>query len=136
MQLIGLRPNLIIILNILLICATFVALKWGMDIHGKITRCGFLFICNCNNNRDRHIQNMEVLSRQGFFHNMYHKEIISWNAMIIWYESNGCSKEVINALKKIEYVGINPNNITFVTALFTYSLVGLVKEGYQYLKLI
>lgn len=33
------------------------------------------------------------------------------------YVSNGCSKEAIKLFEKMEYVGIDLNNVTFITAL-------------------
>lgn len=50
------------------------------------------------------------------------------------YERNGCSKEAIKLFEQTKYVGINPNDITFVSILSPYSHVVIVKKEYQYFK--
>lgn len=49
------------------------------------------------------------------FDKMSYEQIILWIAIIIEYARNGYSKESIKLFEKIEYVGINQNDVTFIS---------------------
>ena len=122
MQLISFKPDSITFVSILLVCATLTALEWGMDNHGKINRCGFISHVIVITTLINMYSKCESLKKASFlFDNICANKIISWNAMIVGYARNDYNKKSIKLFEQMKYVGINPNDVTFVSVLFPCS---------------
>jgi len=91
MQLTSFRLDSITFTSILPICSPFVAFKWGMDIHRKITRYGFILHVIIIITLTFMYSKCESITKENSFYKMHHRKIISWNSMIGGYERiNDC----------------------------------------------
>jgi pentatricopeptide repeat protein len=62
---------------------------------------------------------------------MSERNVISWNAMIAGCAQHGCGKEALKLFAQMPQAGIEPDHISFVSALSACSHSGLVDEGLQ-----
>jgi pentatricopeptide repeat protein len=69
---------------------------------------------------------------QSIFGNMQSKNIISWNSMIAGYGQNGEARKALEMFKEMEIQMAQPDSITFIALLNSFSHVGLVDEALQY----
>ena len=69
---------------------------------------------------------------QSIFDTMQSKDIVSWNAMIAGYGQNGEARKALEVFKEMEMQMVQPNSVTFVALLNSFSHVGLVDETLQY----
>lgn len=61
-----------------------------------------------------------------------HMDLISWNGMIAAYAHHGYANEAIILFNKMQELGFQPNDVTFVGLLTACSHAGLVDEGLKY----
>ncbi|KAL5070805.1 hypothetical protein RYX36_021692 [Vicia faba] len=61
-----------------------------------------------------------------------HMDLISWNGMIAAYAHHGYGNEAINLYNKMQELGFQANDVTFVGLLTACSHAGLVDEGLNY----
>lgn len=59
-------------------------------------------------------------------------DLISWNGMIATYAHHGYGKEAIDLFNKMQELGFQANDVTFVGLLTACSHAGLVEEGLKY----
>ncbi|KAA8518208.1 hypothetical protein F0562_015682 [Nyssa sinensis] len=64
------------------------------------------------------------------------KNLGMWNAMLIACAQHAHTETALDLFKQVENVGLKPNFITFLCALYACSHAGLVKEGKYYFKLM
>ncbi|KAF3792780.1 BURP domain-containing protein 3 [Nymphaea thermarum] len=64
----------------------------------------------------------------------YHRQIVSWYAMIATVEQHGCGEEALKLFEHMLHEGIGPDRITFLTVLSACRHAGLVEEGCKYFK--
>ncbi|CAA6664091.1 unnamed protein product [Spirodela intermedia] len=62
--------------------------------------------------------------------------LVLWTSMIASYASHGRGREAIQAFKLLLENKISPNEVTFVSVLCACSHAGLVREGYEYLRMM
>ncbi|KNA04562.1 hypothetical protein SOVF_198540 [Spinacia oleracea] len=108
------------------------ALPQGRLIHALVVKRGFnndVFVgsalismyANCG----------DLDSAKKYFSGMEMKDITCWNAMIRAVGVNGNGSDAVHLLWRMEELGVNPNESTFVSVLSACSHAGLVDEGIQ-----
>lgn len=113
-------------------CSCSGALPVGRLIHALVVKRGFsedvfvgsAFICmyaNCG----------DLDSTERYFREMEKRDITCWNAMIRAVGVNGNGNDAIRLLQRMEELGFNPNESTFVSVLSACSHAGMVDEGLQ-----
>lgn len=63
------------------------------------------------------------------FKNMPEQDAVSWTAIIAGNAQHGFGKEALQLFDKMLWVGMKPDNITFLAVLMACTHVGLVDEG-------
>ncbi|KAF5185113.1 Pentatricopeptide repeat-containing protein [Thalictrum thalictroides] len=107
-------------------------LKFGKQIHAYIRRNDFdsaITIWNALINM--YSKNGCVEDAYHVFKNMGMKDIVSWNTMIGGYGMHGNGVAALQLLRDMCHAGIQPNSVTFTSALSACSHSGLVDEGLQ-----
>ncbi|KAK6946481.1 E motif [Dillenia turbinata] len=64
----------------------------------------------------------------------FHKDVISWNAMIRGYASHGFASEALEHFNLMEAHKVQPSYITFILVLNACAHAGLVEEGRRHFK--
>ena len=133
MQQEGIQPDHITYTIALSVCADLAALSLGREIHTQIDNSGIQWNIEMKNS----LLNMyskcgSMNEAQSIFDTMQSKDIISWNAMIAGYGQNGDARKALELFKEMEMQMVQPNSITFVALLNSFSHVGLVDEALQY----
>ncbi|KAF3773470.1 Pentatricopeptide repeat-containing protein [Nymphaea thermarum] len=114
---------------VITICFTLAALEQGRQIHAKIIKVGninlrFSMYSNCG---------CILESEQVFREIMVHKDIVSWNALILGLVQNGCSRKALETADTILDIA---NHNTFIAILTSCSHGGLVDDGLKYFGLM
>jgi pentatricopeptide repeat protein len=68
------------------------------------------------------------------FYLMEECDIFTWNTIITGYAQHGLGREAIMMYEETQYVGVLPNEVTFVGLLHACSHSGLVDQGRQFFK--
>jgi pentatricopeptide repeat protein len=131
----GLKPATGTFVTILGACSDLAGLVEGQQIHQIISKTVFQ---ECT-----HVVSalINMYSKCGELHvarKMFddglsgHMDLISWNGMIAAYAHHGYGNEAISLFNKMQELGFQANDVTFVGLLTACSHAGLVDEGLKY----
>ncbi|RWW83800.1 hypothetical protein BHE74_00007675 [Ensete ventricosum] len=130
MQASGVEPDNVTLCSVLSACASLGALSSGRWVHEYIERKGIQW--------DVHLGTtmVDMYSKCGCidmavssFHEMPHKNVTSWNALLGALATHGHGSEALKYFEQMVGVGVIPNEVTFVAILCACCHSGLVKEG-------
>ncbi|CAL9181427.1 unnamed protein product [Musa hybrid cultivar] len=130
MQASGVDPDNVTLCSVLSACASLGALSSGRWVHEYIERKGIQW--------DVHLGTamVDMYSKCGCvdmavhsFHEMPHKNVTSWNALLGALATHGHGNEALKYFEQMAGVGVIPNEVTFVAILCACCHSGLVKEG-------
>eukprot|EP01018_Ginkgo_biloba_P031290 Gb_27322 [translate_table: standard] len=133
MQLANMKPDPFTMVSVLPACAHLAALQQGKCLHGCVIRAGFesdVFVGTALIDMYAKSGNMEIARH--LFDKMSKRNIVSWNAMISGYGMHGHGDDALALFDQMQWVGVKPNDITFVGILSACSHAGLVDEGWHY----
>ncbi|GMH31503.1 hypothetical protein Nepgr_033346 [Nepenthes gracilis] len=68
------------------------------------------------------------------FQRLPKKSVITWNAIISGLAIHGCAKEAIDYFSRMEEVGIQPSDVTYISILTACSHTNMVREGKLFFK--
>ena len=63
------------------------------------------------------------------FNKMHDKDVVTWTTMISMHAQNGHGKYALEIFEEMKWNGIEPNSVTFLSALSACSHTGLVEEA-------
>eukprot|EP01018_Ginkgo_biloba_P022189 Gb_02998 [translate_table: standard] len=130
----GIKVNEFTYAIVLSACSMLSALKHGKQIHGHITKTGFLAHLLVGNVLiDMYAKSGSIESARNVFDKIIQTDVVSWNSIIAGHAQHGLYKEAFQLFQKMQMIGVSPNHITFVGVLSACSHGGLVDEGYYYL---
>ncbi|KAL5709630.1 hypothetical protein ACHQM5_020295 [Ranunculus cassubicifolius] len=66
------------------------------------------------------------------FNRMTERDLVSWNSMIVGYAVHGYAEQALDLFKRMQRVGMKPDDITLVGVLSACSHGGLVVQGREY----
>ncbi|CAN6545600.1 unnamed protein product [Malus baccata var. baccata] len=121
-----------ILCSMLNICANISSLILGRQIHVltfKHQPCHDVAMGNAL--VDMYAKCGEIEDANHAFDEMKEKNVISWTSLISGYGRNGLGHKAIALYKTMEYDGLEPNDITFLSLLFACSHAGLTVEGWE-----
>ncbi|XP_057422183.1 pentatricopeptide repeat-containing protein At2g35030, mitochondrial-like [Lotus japonicus] len=131
----GLKPNNGTFVTVLGACSGLASLTEGQQIHQLISKTGF------QENTRVVSALINMYSKCGELHIarkifddglLRQRDLISWNGMIAAYAHHGYGNEAINLFNKMQELGFQANDVTYVELLTACSHAGLVDEGIQY----
>ncbi|XVE88664.1 hypothetical protein DITRI_Ditri19aG0087600 [Diplodiscus trichospermus] len=138
----GIRPDLITLTTVLPSCTQIAALMHGKEIHGYMIVNGLSKDGNSEDIDDILINNsiMDMYAKCGsmreahlVFDKMSHKDVASWNILIMGYGMHGYGNEALDVFSLMCESGFRPDDVTFVGVLSACSHAGFVSLGRQIL---
>ncbi|KAL2895307.1 hypothetical protein RDABS01_011216 [Bienertia sinuspersici] len=120
------------IVSMISTCSCSRALSQGKLLHALVMKIGFssdVFVGSAL--IDMYANCCDLDSAEKYFGEMEKKDITCWNAMIRAMGVNGNGSDAIGLLRRLEDLGISPNESTFVSILSACSHAGMVDEGLQ-----
>eukprot|EP00253_Pinus_taeda_P029651 PITA_29651 len=133
MQASGAKPDLKTFVSVLTACASLAALEQGMEIHAKIMRSGFDFDVFVGTALiDMYAKCGRIDNARTLFDKMPQRNFVSWTAIIAGYAMHGFAQETMQLFEQMQYIGLNPDHVTFVCVLSACCHAGLVDQGCQY----
>ncbi|KAG8373398.1 hypothetical protein BUALT_Bualt11G0020200 [Buddleja alternifolia] len=130
MQNVGVEPELATMMGFLPACSYLAALQHGVCGHGYSVVRGFTEdVSICNALIDMYSKCGKMDDARHVFDKMSHKDVVSWNAMIVGYGIHGLGREAILFFQDMQNEGQKPDEVTFIALLSACSHSGLVNEG-------
>lgn len=136
-------PDLVTIASVLPACAHLAQLMLGRKIHGHMTINSLGKKGSDGEFNDVHISNavMDMYAKCGslreaglVFNRMIHRDVASWNIMIMGYGMHGYGNEALALFSSlVEEQELEPDEVTFVGILSACSHAGFLTQGYQLL---
>ncbi|XP_052174574.1 pentatricopeptide repeat-containing protein At1g08070, chloroplastic-like [Diospyros lotus] len=128
----GIEPNDVTLVSVLSACARLGSVEAGECV-GRYVEClGFesniqlasallAMYSKCGN----------IEKARQVFDRMPHRDVVSWNSMIMGLAVNGLGEDAISLYGKMHEIGIHPDDITFVGLLTACTHAGRVELGYE-----
>ncbi|XP_038695528.1 pentatricopeptide repeat-containing protein At4g21065-like [Tripterygium wilfordii] len=127
----GVLPNKFTYPFVLKACAGIGDLNLGKSVHGSVLKFGF--------DNDVHVQNTMVhmycccegnveMARK-VFDEMPKDDSVTWSAMIGGYARLGLSADAIGLFRKMQTVGVRPDEITMISVLSACTDLGALELG-------
>ncbi|KAF9621059.1 hypothetical protein IFM89_016083 [Coptis chinensis] len=130
MQIAGVIPDNTVMASILSACANLGALDQGKWIHAYIDKNQMQIdeVLGCNL-VDMYAKCGDIVDALKVFRTIKNKGVHTWTAMITGFAIHGCGKEALELFRDMQKAGVEPNQITFTSALTACSHAGLLEEG-------
>ncbi|KAJ8751201.1 hypothetical protein K2173_016382 [Erythroxylum novogranatense] len=128
------EPNLVTVLNMLSCCTDLANLPEGQCLHAYATRRFSSSTSNLSLNNaliTMYTRCGSVHNAEKIFKTLKRRNIISWNALVTGYSTNGCSYDAILAFKQMLEDGFQPNRISFLSVLSACRHAGLIEKGIE-----
>ncbi|KAL7103997.1 hypothetical protein ACP275_08G216400 [Erythranthe tilingii] len=130
MQLACVVPESATMMGFLPACSYLSALQHGICGHSYSVVRGFASDISISNALiDMYSKCGKVDSARRVFDNMSHRDVVSWNAMIVGYGIHGLGKDAITLFQQMQNGPHKPDDVTFIALLSACSHAGLVTEG-------
>ncbi|WOK91386.1 pentatricopeptide repeat-containing protein [Canna indica] len=129
----GVQPNSVTIATLLRACASQALLGKGRELHCLATRKalnGDIYVATAL--IDMYSKSGSLTKAHLVFKLLEHKNLASWNAMIMGFGAHGQGKEAISLFNQMSAAGIKSDGITFTALLSGCRHSGLVDDGWNY----
>ncbi|KAH7294121.1 hypothetical protein KP509_28G057800 [Ceratopteris richardii] len=128
MQMEGFLPTVVTFASILDACASSAALHEGKHVHAYTVH-GAKDV-----GVDTALVNMyarcgQIDVAEELFNNMPEHNLVSWSAMVAAYAQHGHSMKVLQVSRRMQHVGLIPNEVTMISILTACSHAGLIDEA-------
>nr|GEW67944.1 pentatricopeptide repeat-containing protein At3g20730 [Tanacetum cinerariifolium] len=122
----------VILCSMVNICANSALLSLGKQIHALSLKCLAFHDVPMNNALiDMYSKSGEIFDACRVFNEMKAKNVISWTSLIAGYGKHGYGHNAVIVYNEMVNEGYEPNDITFLSLLFSCSHSGLITEGKQ-----
>ncbi|XP_057460337.1 pentatricopeptide repeat-containing protein At3g20730 [Actinidia eriantha] len=122
----------VILCSMLNMCANTVSLDLGRQFHALALKYQPNHDVALGNALiDMYSKSGEIEDAKLVFNGMKQKSVISWTSLIAGYGKHGYGHKAIALYNKMEYEGLKPNDVTFLSLLFACSHAGLTNEGWE-----
>ncbi|KAL6214646.1 hypothetical protein ACLB2K_014078 [Fragaria x ananassa] len=124
------EPDSIALVSILSAAASLSALMKGKEIHGFITRKGFILEGSVASSLvDMYARCGTLKNAYNIYNSVRNKNLILWTTMINAYGMHGHGMGAIDLFKRMQDQQIVPEHITFLALLYACSHSGLIDDG-------
>ncbi|OMO77445.1 hypothetical protein COLO4_25161 [Corchorus olitorius] len=126
----GVDPGHVTLVSLVSACAKLSNLKLGRSVHGFVIRRGFENeLCLVNALLNLYAKTGFVKAAEILFRRMAGKDVVSWSSMIGCYSHNGNAVEALRLFNDMINKGVQPNAVTFVSALQACAAACDLDEG-------
>ncbi|XP_073125085.1 pentatricopeptide repeat-containing protein At4g33990-like [Henckelia pumila] len=133
MQLANQKPNEFSFVSLLQACTSINAMEVGESVQAQIIKDGYstyTFLMSAL--IDMYCRFGKVRQGESVFYENLTNDFICWSSMINGYAINGCGEEVLECFSDMLSLGIEPNDVIFISILSSCSHSGLEYEGWNW----
>ncbi|KZV26196.1 pentatricopeptide repeat-containing protein [Dorcoceras hygrometricum] len=139
MKMAGFRPDKITFVSVISSCSELVTLGQGQKIHAEAIKAGAMSVAGVISSL------VSMYSRCGCLDYaatvFWEKEgvqedLVLWTAMIAAYGLHGRGQEAIELFERMELQGLQANDVTFLSLLYSCSHCGLRDKGLEFFDLM
>lgn len=136
MRLSGMTPDIVSFIGIISACAHLSSIKQGKEIHGHLVRKLFhTHLFAANSLLDLYTKCGRIDLATKVFDRIQHKDVASWNTMILGYGMRGEFETAINLFEAMkEDGGVEYDSVSYIAVLSACSHGGLIEKGNKYFK--
>ncbi|OVA12301.1 Pentatricopeptide repeat [Macleaya cordata] len=137
MKLSGIEPDEFTFIEILAVCAMLSCPKTGKAIHGSLIKSGPVLDAFLGSSLvDMYAKFGNVSDSKRVFDEIEHKDLITWNSMIVGFSQNGFCDKAMELLCLMLHQNLEPDNFTFANLLSGFGDIMGVQQGRQIHSLI
>lgn len=126
----GERPNSVTFLGVLKACSRLQALEEGKLVHIHINENGFIADTSVGNTLiDMYARCGSITRAVMVFNELPKQNVSTWNGIISGYVHHSNGWEALRYFRSLQSEGIEPNNVTFTSALKACCCVSAVRDG-------
>ncbi|XP_024516763.1 pentatricopeptide repeat-containing protein At3g63370, chloroplastic-like [Selaginella moellendorffii] len=125
----GLEGDRITFATIFGACSKIQGLEEGKNLHEKLQELGLDLNAVGTSLISMYGQCGSVEDARRVFNSMKHRSPAVWNSMVAAYSQNGYTKKALELYWKMEFVGVERTEITYVSALAACAKAGLLEDG-------
>ncbi|KAH7446487.1 hypothetical protein KP509_01G058800 [Ceratopteris richardii] len=130
MKQMGLMPDLLTYVGCLKACGCLGVIDRGLALHMDISIESFEEDSFVRSTLiDMYSRCGLLLEAQDVFDDLEYGDAVTWNVLLAGYASKGQSLHVFSLIEKMQEQGVEPNGITYLSALTACSHAGLVVKG-------
>ncbi|KAL4190077.1 hypothetical protein AMTRI_Chr08g168630 [Amborella trichopoda] len=124
-------PDSITLSTVLPSCSSLAAIMHGKEIHAYMIATGLKKDDVYANNAvmDMYAKCGSLDEARKVFKTMAHRDVVSWNIMIVGYGMNGNGEEALDLFRRMRSIGVRPDEVTLVGVLSACSRAGLMGPG-------
>lgn len=128
----GMKLDGFLLCTMLSVCSNSSLLIFGRQIHAlALKHIPTSDVAMSNALIDMYAKCGELEEATRSFGQMEEKNVISWSCLIDAYAKHGYGHKAMSLYRKMEYEGLKPNDVTFLSLLFACSHAGLIREGWE-----
>lgn len=136
-QVTGVEFNQFIISSVLAACAAIAAKIEGIQAHAVLFKTGFIVNFFVSSSLvDMYSKCGSLNEAYSVFSRTQEKTVVLLNAMISGFSRHGRSMEAMILFEKMQQIGLQPNEVTYVSVLSACGHMGLVAEGKKYFSMM
>ncbi|PKI74691.1 hypothetical protein CRG98_005018 [Punica granatum] len=130
MRLESVWPNAISFASVLPAAAHLASLREGMTLHACVTKMGFESVIEIGNSLiGMYAKCGRVDFSKKFFHEMEHRDTVSWNVMLAGYAIHGQGNQAVSLFKLMQESHVKIDSVSYVSVLSACRHAGLIEEG-------
>ncbi|CAL5423535.1 unnamed protein product [Camellia sinensis] len=137
MKMAGFRPDRITLVSVISSCSELATLGQGQQIHAEAIKTGASTVVGVISSL------ISMYSRCGCldesvkaFLEREEADVVLWTSMIAAYGFHGKGEEAIELFNRMDQVGLDANDVTFLSLLYACSHFGLKDKGLQFFNLM
>ncbi|CAL5342787.1 hypothetical protein CsSME_00027526 [Camellia sinensis var. sinensis] len=137
MKMAGFRPDRITLVSVISSCSELATLGQGRQIHAEAIKTGASTVVGVISSL------ISMYSRCGCldesvkaFLEREEADVVLWTSMIAAYGFHGKGEEAIELFNRMDQVGLDANDVTFLSLLYACSHCGLKDKGLQFFNLM
>ncbi|CAL5373619.1 unnamed protein product [Camellia sinensis] len=137
MKMAGFRPDKITFVSVISSCSELATLGQGQQIHAEAIKTGASTVVGVISSL------ISMYSRCGCldesvkaFLEREEANVVLWSSMIAAYGFHGKEEEAIELFNRMDQVGLDANDVTFLSLLYACSHCGLKDKGLQFFNLM
>ncbi|XP_057842696.1 pentatricopeptide repeat-containing protein At3g53360, mitochondrial [Cryptomeria japonica] len=124
------QPDHFTFSTLLPVCTNASSLKHGLQIHGRIIRCGFQFdVIVMNTLIDMYAKCGRMQRALELFDKMPKRDAVSFIAIISGFTQIGLAKQALGIFRQMQSGGIKPNSATFASIVSVCARMEALDQG-------
>lgn len=130
MQRLNFRPNISTFASVIGACSVLSAAELSQQVQGQLIKTEFFTHLKIGSALvDMHAKCGRIEDARRVFDYMTEKNVFTWTSMIDGYGKNGNPNQALELFCMMQECCVQPNNVTFLSALSACGHAGLVEKG-------